>query len=258
MEGNNVCLSQGRGEAKDMGIRPDKELNRAELSFRRAIVYELFSHAFGEPEKEIFEFIKEGGFSEYMGNALCYHPCLKEGLILDLRWLKEETNEMDIDDMEVLYSHIASREKNLLYEGNYHHAFNAFEEMADIAGFYRAFGLDFGCERPDHLSLELEFMRMLCLKESKALLDIEPENAEICLNTQKEFLSCHLGGWTEELMEKTRDIRFYGILCQILERWIGMEGRFLSIRRKRLSYCQNLILENTELCLKEAGYEGIQ
>ncbi len=258
MEGNNVCLSQSRCEAKDMGIRLEKDLNRAEISFRRAVVYELFSHAFGEPEEEFFEFIKDGSFSDHMVNVLTYHPCLKEGLILDFRRLREEINGMDIDDIEALYSLIASREKNLLYEGNYHHAFNVFEEMADIAGFYRAFGLDFRGERPDHLSLELEFMRILCLKESKALLDRQNENREICLNAQREFISCHLGGWVEDLMRMTRDIRFYGVLCQILERWIEMESRFLSIRRKRLSYCQNLILENTELCLKEAGYEGIQ
>lgn len=258
MEGNNVRLSQGRGEAKDMVIRLEKDLNRAEISFRRAIVYELFCHVFKEPEEEFFEFIKDGSFSDHMVNAFTYHPCLKEGVILDFRRLRDEINEMDIDEIEAHYNLIASREKTLLYEGNYHHAFNAFEEMADIAGFYRAFGLDFKGERPDHLSLELEFMRILCLKESKAILDNEPENVEICLNAQREFLSCHLAGWTEELMERTRDIRFYGILCQILERWIEMESKFLSIRRKRLSYYQNLILENTDLCLKEAGYEGIQ
>ncbi len=40
--------------------------------------------------------------------------------------------------------------------------------LADIMGFYRAFGLEPDADRPDLLSSELEFMHYLILKESHA------------------------------------------------------------------------------------------
>lgn len=48
-------------------------------------------------------------------------------------------------------------------------AYRQAQEMADIAGFYRAFGFTVGGpvrERPDHAAVELEFMHVLALKEA--------------------------------------------------------------------------------------------
>ncbi len=253
MEGHNVCLSQGRSEAKDMGITYRDGIKMAEVAFKRAIVYELLAHAFGEPEREFFEFLKDGEFSLHIIDALTFHPCLKEGVITLVREIKKETQGLEIEDLRENYELIASREKNLLYEGNYHHLFNAFEEMADIAGFYRAFGANFSGDRPDHICFELEFMRLLCLLESKALLQNEHERAEICISSQKKFLSEHLGRWTEDLMKKTVGIPFYGRLCEILERWIEMELELLSVKRTRLSYSQNIYVEKSYQCIKEVG-----
>jgi hypothetical protein len=258
MEGHNLCLSQGRSEAKDMGITYRDEIKMAEVALKRSIVYELLAHAFGEPEREFFEFLKDGEFSLHIIDALTFYPCLKEGVIPLIREIDLEMRDLKIEDLRENYELIASREKNLLYEGNYHPLFNVFEEMADIAGFYRAFGANFSGERPDHICFELEFMRLLCLLESKALLQAEHEKAEICISSQKKFLSEHLGRWTEDLMEKTAGIPFYGRLCEILERWIEMELELLSVKRTRLVYSQNIYVENSYQCIKEVGYEGIQ
>ena len=61
------------------------------------------------------------------------------------------------------------------YETEYHPSSEPFfrsQEMADVAGFYRAFGLETAQaarERPDYLGLELEFMAFLLLKKRLAL-----------------------------------------------------------------------------------------
>jgi TorA maturation chaperone TorD len=70
--------------------------------------------------------------------------------------------------------------------------------MADIAGFYQAFGFRSGGsvrERPDHLSAELEFMYLLALKEAYAVENSLTEQAEICADAQRKFLQDHLAAW---------------------------------------------------------------
>ncbi|HTL54106.1 MAG TPA: molecular chaperone TorD family protein [Candidatus Limnocylindrales bacterium] len=72
--------------------------------------------------------------------------------------------------------------------------------LADIAGFYRAFGLQVAedaDERHDHICLELEFMCVLAAKEAYAFehqLDLDV--MALCREAQKRFLREHLGRWT--------------------------------------------------------------
>ncbi len=78
------------------------------------------------------------------------------------------------------------------------HEFRQSQEMADIAGFYRAFGFNIGGkvrERPDHISAELEFMHVLALKEAYAAEKGVAEHVEICVEAQRKFLQEHLGQW---------------------------------------------------------------
>lgn len=78
------------------------------------------------------------------------------------------------------------------------HEFRQSQELADIAGFYRAFGFTVGGpvrERPDHLAVELEFMHVLALKEAYAAEKGIAEHVEICVDAQGKFLKEHLGQW---------------------------------------------------------------
>jgi len=255
MEGHNVCLSQGRSEAEDMGIKT----NNPEIAFNRGTVYELMSHCFGEPETGFLEFIKKGEFFEHMINALRFHPELKNGILKTLQSLTDEAIRVDIEELSEGYRLLVSPERNLLYEGNYHHPFNTYEEMADIAGFYRAFGFRFEGERPDHICLELEFMRILALKEAIALKDGDEEKGSLTIKAEKEFLLSHIGRWTEALLKMTEDLRFYGTLSRFLKEWIDMECDLYSVRPERVFYINRMDEENNnEFCLKEGSDERIQ
>lgn len=85
------------------------------------------------------------------------------------------------------------------YETQYAHGgvFRKTQELADIAGFYRAFGLEAaaGDRRPDHLPVELEFVSLLLLKEALALRRGEREKAAISRSARGKFLGDHLGRW---------------------------------------------------------------
>lgn len=72
--------------------------------------------------------------------------------------------------------------------------------LADLAAFYRAFGLEVtedAGERHDHICLELEFMCVLAAKEAYALEhQFDGEQLAQCRDAQKKFLREHLGRWT--------------------------------------------------------------
>jgi len=72
--------------------------------------------------------------------------------------------------------------------------------LADLAAFYRAFGLEVTAdagERQDHICLELEFMCVLAAKEAYALEhQLDADQLAQCRDAQKKFLREHLGRWT--------------------------------------------------------------
>ena len=78
-------------------------------------------------------------------------------------------------------------------------------QMADIAGFYRAFGFEVSGERPDHIVPELEFVALLLVKEAYARMAGQGEPAEVCSTARKTFLEEHLGVWLRELSRRSRE-----------------------------------------------------
>ncbi len=67
--------------------------------------------------------------------------------------------------------------------------------MADVAGFYRAFGVEMrpGGGRPDHIAAELEFAHLLAVKELVALEEGAGEEAvAVCRDAARSFLRDHL------------------------------------------------------------------
>ena len=107
---------------------------------------------------------------------------------------------MALDALQAQHREVFGLTGSLLYETELGmpHEFRQSQELADIAGFYRAFGFQAGGsrhERPDHLAAELEFMYLLALKEAYALENGLVEQAGICQQAQCAFLRDHLGRW---------------------------------------------------------------
>jgi TorA maturation chaperone TorD len=120
-----------------------------------------------------------------------------------------------------------------IYEAEYdrHRALTQGTTLADIAGFYRAFGLEVATsERPDHLALELEFMGALTYKEALALESGRLEETELCRDAQRKFLEAHLGRWVglfaESVLQQSQN-DFYLRLAAELREFITVECRSL-------------------------------
>jgi TorA maturation chaperone TorD len=102
--------------------------------------------------------------------------------------------------------------------------------LADIAGFYRAQGLRAGGserERPDHITVELEFMAVLARKQLGALRENRLEDAAICADMADLFLRDHLACWAPAFGRRTALVMsspWYRALGNLLATWIEADA----------------------------------
>lgn len=113
--------------------------------------------------------------------------------------------------------------------------FRQVQEMADIAGFYRAFGVEAapGAERADHITAELEFMQFLAAKEAHAATNLGVSRERQCRRAQRLFLQDHLGGWAQAFarrVELSDPSGWYGATGALLRAWLDHECRTLRVR----------------------------
>jgi DMSO reductase family type II enzyme chaperone len=145
--------------------------------------------------------------------------------LLDLR-------PADLAELQAEHRHAFSLTGSLCYETEYGlpHEFRQSQEMADIAGFYRAFGFDIGGvirERPDHLSAELEFMHTLTLKEALSQAAGQLEHSEICIDAERKFLRDHLAcwiGWFKQRLIQSEVAGVYAALADLTTAFIDAEA----------------------------------
>lgn len=102
-------------------------------------------------------------------------------------------------------------------------------ELADLAGFYEAFGLrmtDGAAERVDHAGVECEFMSVLAARQAYALECSSDEALKVLREAQQRFLTDHLGRWfpafATRLQESNPD-GFYGLLGKLAGEFLVAE-----------------------------------
>lgn len=119
------------------------------------------------------------------------------------------------------------------YEAEYgqSHIFQKSQCLADVAGFYRAFGLDLAedfHDRADHISAELDFMQWLCLKEARAVSSGAAEHLALCEDAQAGFLRDHIGRWIPTFTARVRKVgaeSFHALAAAVLAAFVTAETR---------------------------------
>ncbi|MBI3794025.1 MAG: molecular chaperone TorD family protein [Nitrospinae bacterium] len=108
-------------------------------------------------------------------------------------------------------------------------------ELADISGFYRAFGLDVSDKNPDmpdHLCAELEFYSLLLVKQSYAMSEGWTDKFEISNRAAARFMDGHLGRWLRALSENMAENNppeAYTALALLAEKAAGIECDILGV-----------------------------
>jgi DMSO reductase family type II enzyme chaperone len=124
------------------------------------------------------------------------------------------------------------------YESEYgmgNKAFTKSRDLADISGFYTAFGMalaESAGDLQDHIAVELEFMSVLALKAAYARNEGLQDELEVTLGAEAAFLRDHLGRWVPHFcdrLEETCEQPFYAHLARLTRAWLDRECRRLEV-----------------------------
>jgi putative dimethyl sulfoxide reductase chaperone len=156
-----------------------------EQAVRFAQVYRFMTDVFRYPEEN---WLRDLGLLSTIINEIQLPPPLID------------VSGWDLISLQAEHRRVFGLTGSLCYETEYGlpHEFRQSQELADISGFYQAFGFKLGGilrERPDHIIVELEFLYVLCLKEALAQIEQNTHNAEISREAQCAFITDHIGRW---------------------------------------------------------------
>ncbi len=181
-------------------------VQESELARARAAAYGLIAHGFQYPEGDALSTLADPLRWETWSDVL---ETADRQAGESLRFLRatitafadrtDDTHRKLAHGYDDLFGH-AVRGRCPAYEMEYgrNEIIRQASDLADLAGFYRAFGLEIAKDatgRPDHVTAECEFMSALCLKEAHAYVQGDKGNADICLDAERAFLRDHLARW---------------------------------------------------------------
>ena len=215
-------------------------LQKTELGglLEEARAYQLLARGFLYPDKEWLEsFLQflDVRKDEQENNVSELESSLTSAL-------NQNLDEHALDGMENEYARLFIGGENILipvYETEYamDTIFAKTKELADLNGFYFAFGLQLGKdsdkERPDHISIELEFMATLLIKEAYARNEGWADKVNVCLDARKKFLKDHIGRWGPTfctVVKHKAEIEFYKVVAGLTMDLINKDLKDLNVK----------------------------
>lgn len=256
MEGSNMTTMVTDERATDTAVQN-----------ARYCLYHFFALALADPLSERASRLHQPEFLEMvLAAAEFLRTDLKDGSAvlapgeraasaLDLRPVQEffeRTAEHFEADYQNTFGLLMSKECPP-YETEYClQTFSVFrsQELADIAGYYKAFGVEPSTDQPerqDHIGLELEFMAWVigkAIHADQSESAASAENAEICRETQRKFFEKHMAWWipafcaalerkVDAVAEKAGGASgaksFYGCVARSLTAFIALERSNMNI-----------------------------
>jgi DMSO reductase family type II enzyme chaperone len=207
--------------------------NAIDLAYSRAVLYSALAIGFQPPTKEnLSRLVTAHSISSLADAAALLYPG-RADLVAAIEALPG-SETVDLPQLRtsyrILFGHTAQGRISP-YETEYGNEalFQQPQELGDLMGFYRAFGLALKLEhheRPDHLGCECEFLMFLALKEAFALGHRDREMLQETRKAQRLFLRDHLARFVPAFV--TRLSRedpdgLYGCLGEMALRFIRAE-----------------------------------
>lgn len=133
-------------------------------------------------------------------------------------------------------------------------------QLADLAGFYRAFGVDLGAEGTpkemgDHAGVELEFYAILLLKERYLAQTGDAEGVAIVHDARRKFLDAHLGTFLGGIasLPAVADHPSYGLFFSWCAELVASDCRDLGVTPTLVGRPDGTVVDDDVLCCGALG-----
>jgi DMSO reductase family type II enzyme chaperone len=230
------------------------------VTLEMSSIYLLFSNAFLYPEEELFAKIQDRSIiKDLQAYAGGLDSSAQTDFFKTIENLRSSLEGFTLEQLQAeyirIFGHTISKECPP-YETEYGgmHIYQRTHELGDIAGFYKAFGVEVSDtirERMDHISTQLEFMYFLTYKEAYAQEHYTKDKTEICREAQRKFLKEHLGRWSPlflELLVQKAESGFYKELAHLTGYFLDFEAQFLNVKPEEIQNFQTIPSEPEEEC----------
>ena len=210
----------------------------------RSAMYEMLMLAFAYPTLDVRE-----RFNTLIEDIEEFDGTSRSGYLDEVRALRVAMSATQTDALAMAHNHLFEQSSVCSpFETEYEiDPFAKGRQLADIAGFYNAFGMTISASRPnmtDFLGTELEFMSLLSRKEAYAVMRGWKKRREVTLDAERSFLRDHLGRWERaicgEISAHTEQDSgpaegLYGLAARLATRFIGDDVRRFQARPLRLT-----------------------
>lgn len=205
----------------------------AEEDLARSAVWALLSQTLTYPTPaSVAQLVEEDlPFTEVMAVLL---PSAIRSAVGDIRAAFEG---LGVDELEAehrrVFSHVHSADCPP-FETDYtsRDVWRQSEQLADLSGFYRAFGVEACMERPDHVSVELEFLHVLRYKAAWAARHDQAEHVGTCHAAAETFLRDHVARWLPSFADRLEALGGegpYGAVARLLSTALRTEAERLKV-----------------------------
>jgi len=114
------------------------------------------------------------------------------------------------------------------------HVFAQSQVMGDIAGFYRAFGVELSKDIMSdwiHLSVEFEFMHFLAYKESYSRCHDGATRLRSSWTRRKSLVKNHIGRWVPLFADVGQEscVWLYQHVAELMAEWMDFEAAFMGV-----------------------------
>ncbi len=206
--------------------------DKAETAISRGNIYSFLKTVYREEVTiERLQQIKAPEFSETLS---------EQGIELEYDFLNMPEEKL-IEDLAVEYArlfigpgpHISPHESvhHSRDDGDWGQLWGA--DTVSVKKFIESGGLEYKSEYtglPDHISVELEFMQEVTMREAQAWKEKDDDGAVYCLKMEKKFIDEHLAKWApvfcDRVITESR-MNFYKAIARLTKDFILHEGVFL-------------------------------
>ncbi len=202
--------------------------NMEEQAQHRSNIYGLLAEIYRrEMTSDLLQQIKDPRFLGVLSNL---------GIELNNGFFQKPEQEL-LEDLAVEYARLfLGPGKHISPHESVHHQRDDAQggqlwgqSTVEVKKFIELSGLHYKSEYtglPDHISVELEFMQQVTLREEQAWAEQDKDTALSCLKNEKKFIEEHLARWVPIFCEKVineAELLFYREMAGLTKNFIEFE-----------------------------------